>query len=116
MNKRTIRLNTSKIIELRTKRQWEQKDLAQQAEVATSVISRLEQGLQADFKISVVAAVARALEVSVDSLLAEPYQPDTGEIVVELSELMVELSHQPKSIQRQAAGILKGYLSTLQSE
>lgn len=34
--------------------------IVQEAGVAQLVISRLEQGLQADFKISVIAAVAKA--------------------------------------------------------
>ena len=106
-------INNSRIIELRLHKKWEQKQLAQEAGVAPSVISRLEQGLQADFKITVIASVAKALGVSVDSLLSHPYQADTGEIVVELREIMVELSNQPNPIQRQAAGILRGYLATL---
>ena len=109
-------INNSRIVELRLQKKWEQKQLAQEAGVAQSVISRLEQGLQADFKISVIAAVAKALGVSVDGLLTQPYQPDTGEIVVELREIMVELSHQPKPTQRQAAGIIRGYLTTLSIE
>lgn len=109
-------INNSRIVELRLKKKWEQKQLAQEAGVAQSVISRLEQGLQADFKISVIAAVAKALGVSVDSLVALPYQPETGEIVIELAEAVTELSNQPKAIQRQAAGILRGYLATVSSE
>ena len=109
-------INNSKIVELRLQKKWEQKQLAEEAGVAQSVISRLEQGLQADFKISVIAAVAKALGVSVDSLLALPYQPDTGEIAVELAEVANELSKHPKPIQRQAAGILRGYLETLSLE
>src|SRR5689334_8077888 len=93
-------INNSKIVELRLQRKWDQKQLAQAAGVAQSVISRLEQGLQADFKISVIAAVAKALGVSVDSLLALPYQPDTGDVVIELREVVNEISNLPPVIQR----------------
>ena len=109
-------IKNSRIVELRLQKKWDQKQLAQEARVAQSVISRLERGLQADFKISVIAAVAKALGVSVDSLLTNPYQADTGEIAIELREVMIELSNQPKSIQRQAAGILRGYVATLPIE
>jgi transcriptional regulator with XRE-family HTH domain len=107
------KVNGKKIAELRKLRSWNQKTLAAKAQVVPSVISRIEMGLQDDFKVSVVAAVASALETSVDSLLNHAYQPNTGEIVVELQEAIVELSHTPKHIQRQAAGIIRGYLATL---
>ncbi len=109
-------INNSRIVELRQQKKWEQIQLAQAAGVAQSVISRLEQGLQADFKISVIAAVAHALGVSVDSLLALPYQPQIGDVVVELQEVINKLSQKASSHQRQAAGILRGYIATLDSE
>ena len=108
-------INNARITELRRKRKWEQQQLAKEAGVAKSVISRLERGLQDDFKISVIAAVAKALGVSVDSLLLHS-QVDTDDIDGELQEIMLKLSKQPKTIQRQAAGILRGYLATLPLE
>lgn len=107
-------LNTEKITQLRRQRSWNQNDLAHAAGVTAAVISRLERGLQDDFKLSVVAAVASALGVSVDSLLvsrAEVIEPIS--LVPELASAVADLSHRPETIQVQAAGILKGYLSTL---
>lgn len=107
-------INRSRFIELRMKKGWSQSDLARAAKVTSGVISRIEAGLQPDFKLSVIVKLASALGVSVDSLLVESYQPDTGEIVVELQEILIQLSQQPKPIQRQAASILSGYLSGIE--
>ena len=43
-------LNVTRIKTLREQKHWDQQDLARNAQVARSVISRLERGLQDDFQ------------------------------------------------------------------
>jgi transcriptional regulator with XRE-family HTH domain len=53
-----------------------QQALAQAAGLSISVVTQLEQGVKADPRISTVAALARALGVSVDSLISQPAATD----------------------------------------
>lgn len=62
-------INVDMLRSLRELRGWDQQALATQADVDRSVISRIERGSQRDLKVSVLVALARALEVPVDRLL-----------------------------------------------
>ena len=62
-------INGDKILDLRTARGWEQQDLADAANVARSVISRMERSIQSDLQGSVLISVASSVCVSTDSLL-----------------------------------------------
>ncbi|MEP7288847.1 MAG: helix-turn-helix transcriptional regulator [Chloroflexota bacterium] len=109
-------LNGFKIKTLREQKHWEQQDLARAAGTARSVISRLERGLQNDFKLSVVVAIAMALGVSIDSLLDESFQIVKPSFTPELQMALAELSHQPEKIQNHIAGIVQGYLTALKKD
>jgi transcriptional regulator with XRE-family HTH domain len=104
-------LNGKAIRQLRKQKGWSQQELAKAARVDASVISRLERELQEDTKLSVAVSIATALGVSVNSLVnvAKP----SGTIAPELQIAIDQLSQQPEHVQRQAAGILQGYLGTL---
>jgi len=111
-------LNNEKITELRKQRGWDQYELAKAADVTPSVISRMERGLQEDFKLSVIVAVAKALGTTVDVLLL-PYSEPTAEIpplLPKLANTIALLSQRPAKIQQHAAGILNGYLAALDEE
>lgn len=58
-------LDGKRIAELRRNLGWEQQHLAEAAGVTASVISHLERNIQPDFKLSVVIAVAKALNVTI---------------------------------------------------
>lgn len=109
-------LNGSLVAELRTKKGWSQLDLAQAAGITSSVVSRIERGTQADFHLSVVASLAKALYTPIDSLLTENYRVTSGEFESELQAVLNELSLKPKHIQLQAAGILRGFLGALDQQ
>src|SRR5258708_38169293 len=64
-------VNGDKIAELRRQRGWGQRDLAAEAQIDPSVISRLERNLQDDCMLSIVIAIAEALGVTVDELLSK---------------------------------------------
>jgi transcriptional regulator with XRE-family HTH domain len=108
-------LNTRKIVELREHRGWDQYELAKAANVHASVISRLERSLQKDFKLSVVLSIATALGVTVNEIIQTTNQNETNQqsLLPELQEMFDRLSLKTAVIQRQAAGILRGYLSTI---
>jgi transcriptional regulator with XRE-family HTH domain len=93
-------------------RGWGQRDLASTAGINQSVLSRLERDLQDDVMLSVVAALAGAFEVSIDSLTARTNTPK-GQVIPELNALMEILGTQPKEVQQQVAGVIRGYLSTM---
>jgi transcriptional regulator with XRE-family HTH domain len=109
-------LNREKITALRQKKGWDQYELAQAANIAPSVISLLERGQRTDFRLSVVIGIADALGVRVNEILAT--QPELDDLppslIPELQAVVTKLAAQPDAIQRQAAGILNGYLSTLE--
>jgi transcriptional regulator with XRE-family HTH domain len=58
-----------KVLFLRRRRGWSQKDLAAGAAVSLSTLQRVEQGHLADPKSSIVRRLACALNVSADYLL-----------------------------------------------
>lgn len=104
-------LNIDKIVELRTALGWDQKQLAQAANIARSVVSRLEKGNQTDFKLSIVVALAKALGVSVDTLLVDSAETYTTGLVPDLQSVLFQLKEQPETVQKQIARIIRGYLS-----
>lgn len=107
-------LSGNQIKGLREQRGWEQRELATVAQVHPSVVSRLERNLQEDVKLSVVVAIASALGVTVDSLLpAEGRARSVEALAPELQSIVSQLAIQTVDVQLQAAGILRGYLSTL---
>jgi transcriptional regulator with XRE-family HTH domain len=59
----------ARVRQLRIEARLSQQALAVAAGLSMSVVAQLEQGVRADPKISTVAALARALGVSVDALL-----------------------------------------------
>ncbi len=109
-------LDGSRIAKLRKQKGWEQRQLASIAQVDPSVISRLERGIQEDFKLSIVISVASALEVSVDALLSTSLLPKSGQLVAELQSVFKEVGELPIPIQRQIAGMIRGFLSALRDE
>lgn len=94
---------------------WDQLTLAHVAQIHPSVISRIERGLQSDLKVSVMIAIANALDVTVDSLLPpELSHVQRGKLSAELETTLSELSLLPEAQQRHVAAILRGYLTGLQ--
>lgn len=98
---------------IREAKGWDQLRLAKAAGIHPSVVSRLERGLQNDLKASVLVALARALEVPVDTLLHPSHQQITSTLSPELEEIVGEVSHLAPDFQKQVVALLRGYLSTL---
>jgi transcriptional regulator with XRE-family HTH domain len=98
---------------LREARGWDQATLAAHAGIDPSVISRLERGLQVDLKASVLASLARALQIPVDALLAAPYRQHPAALAPELDAAIAQLSALAPAQQRQVAALLQAYLRTL---
>jgi transcriptional regulator with XRE-family HTH domain len=98
---------------LREAKGWEQQTLATTAGVDPSVISRLERGLQIDLKASVLVALAHALDIPVDSLLAAPYQQVVTDLAPELVAAIAALASLPQPQQRHVAALLRTYISAM---
>lgn len=109
-------LNIEKITQLRKNRGWEQGELAQIANVNPSVISRLERGLQDDFKLSVIIKIANALDVPIDDLLNKSDVEKPYELSPELNSAINRIRRHSLTIQNRIAGMINGYLSVLESE
>lgn len=95
-------------------RGWEQQELATRAGIARSVISRLERNLQVDFQFSVIAAVAKAFNVSVDHLLTEEYQQQKPDFIPELESVFQRLGEKPENIQRIIARTMQSLIEGLE--
>jgi transcriptional regulator with XRE-family HTH domain len=108
-------LNYEVVQRLREQKGWDQSRVAKIAGINRSVISPVERGLQTDLRLSVALAIANALNVSVEALLAptvgvkRPLEPELEAILTDVSKLSEES-------QRQVAGILRGYLSTIKEK
>jgi transcriptional regulator with XRE-family HTH domain len=107
-------VNGSAIVKLRNQKGMDQKTLAEKAGIHASVLSRLERNLQTDFHISVVVQIADVLEVTVDSLINRDYSPEQGEPHPDWQMIIQQMQNQPLKIQKQAAAIMQGYLSSLE--
>ena len=71
-------MNGTKLKELRLTRGWSQQELAVQAGLHVMTVARVEQeGHLREPALSTVRALARALGISTDELLAEP-EPDAA--------------------------------------
>ena len=110
------KIDGAKIAKLRKQKGWDQYELAQAAQIAPSVVSRLERNLQSDFKLSVLDAVATSLGVSIDSLLDARSELEIDTFSPELQIVFAKLHTQPQLIQRHVAGIIRGYLAALDEE
>lgn len=97
---------------LRERHGWDQQTLAHHAGIDASVISRLERGLQTDFKVSVLITLARTLSVSLDILLDHP-AASPPPLIAELELVLPDLARLAPAQQRQVAAILRSYLSTI---
>jgi transcriptional regulator with XRE-family HTH domain len=105
---------------------WNQQALARQAGIDKSVISRLEREIQDDLKVSVLIALATALDLSVERLLKGPDRPPGALIpllaaqidrVAALPDAQIDrVAALPDAPQRQIAAIIQGYLSVETTE
>ena len=102
-----------KVAELRNQQGLGLRELAAKAGVDHSVVSRLERNIQKDCMLSAVAAIASALGVTIDDLLRNGQSAKNERLIPEFQAVINEFTQQPPKIQHQAAGILNGFLSTL---
>jgi transcriptional regulator with XRE-family HTH domain len=109
-------LNGVLIRQLREQKGWDQRELARIAQIHPSVLSRLEREVQQDVRLSVVVAVASALNVPITSLIRENKDLliSSQALIPDLQNSIAILAEQSEGVQKQAAGILKGYLSTIE--
>ncbi len=99
---------------LREGKGWDKQTLAQRADVSPSVVTRLERGSQADLRVSVLLALAQALEVEPASLLTTSH-PAHGSVVAELRAAFHEASLLDQDHQRHLAGVMLTYIRELPS-
>lgn len=109
-------IDGGKITRLRELKGWSQQDLAEYSGVDGSVISRLERNIQSDFKVSVIYAVANALDTTIDDLLLPDVQIEVGEFIPVLEVALRSLSRQTPFAQNQIAKIIQAYISSLEDE
>lgn len=77
----TLQAMRERLKELRNRRGWSQRDLAEKSGVDPATIGKLESGERDDIKASTLFALARALEVSMDQVYeAEDLDDDTKPI------------------------------------
>lgn len=108
-------VDAARLRALREHKGWSQRALAKQARVDASVISRLERGTQDNIRATVLIALARALDSSVDALLVDsPRLPDLDPALApEMIAALGRISRLSSAQQRQVAALLETYASTL---
>lgn len=104
-------INGEKIAALRKQHGLDQLELAKAADVAQSVISRVEREMQGDYKLSVIVSIARVLGVTVDELLVKG--ENSGQFDPELQAMITILESRDKQTQRIAARTIRGLLEGL---
>jgi transcriptional regulator with XRE-family HTH domain len=104
-------IDGEKVVALRKQRKMDQLSLAKAAGVAQSVLSRMERGMQDDYKLSVIVSVARVLGVSVDDLLTSTN--NRPELEPELQAILNIIEQRDFNTQRIAARILRGLIDGL---
>jgi transcriptional regulator with XRE-family HTH domain len=97
---------------LREARGWDKATLAQRAGVSASVLTRLERGSQADLRVSILVALARALEVE-PAVLLNNHQTVREPVMIELQAALHEASHLASEYQRHLASIIRAYIRDL---
>ena len=105
-------IDREKLKNLREQHNWTQRQLAELSGVASTVVSRLENGNQKDCRVSALVSIASMLGVTVDSLLEDQSIEKLQGLIPELRILITQLSNEPDSVQRNAVGILRGLLSS----
>jgi transcriptional regulator with XRE-family HTH domain len=108
-------INVDMLRSLREVRGWDQTTLAARAGIDRSIISRLERGIQQDLKVSILVALANALESTVDALVVRPATAADAQaqLVAELAAAVDALTPLSPAHQQHVAAILRGYLSAI---
>jgi len=107
-------IDGNKIAALRKQKQMDQTELANQAGIAQSVISRMERNMQVDYKLSVVIVVANVLGVGIDDLLASDAKlSNEDNIEPELKSILKELPTLDAKSQRIVAKTMKTLIDAL---
>lgn len=106
-------IDTKVLRALREAKGWDQQTLALHAGIDPSVVSRLERGLQVDLRASVLVALAHALALPVDAILAAPYQHSDPGFGAELTVAIAALTSLSTGQQRQVAALLRAYMSVV---
>jgi transcriptional regulator with XRE-family HTH domain len=110
------RINGALVRAMREAKGMGQVELAAAAGTSQAVISRLEQGLQSNFKLGPVARVARVLGTTVDALLVSSGQVNTSALEPELAAALAHLAILPPVYQRQLAALIQTYIATVPHE
>jgi len=105
-------IDIDRLIAIRGAKGWDQKQLADAASVDKSVISRLERRLQTDCRLSVLLAIAVALEVPIERLVQQNVM-SKDLLSPELEANLERLKNQSLKNQKHAALILNAFLDGL---
>src|SRR5437763_1187510 len=108
-----VRINGPLLRALRDAKKLEQKQVAELAGIHPSVVSRMEQGLQSNFKLSVIAAVAQVLDTGIDALLIPVQTSASDPLDDELAAVVPLLARLPVDHQRRIAALLRTYITTV---
>lgn len=106
-------INIEQLVALRTAKGWDQKQLAEAAGIDRSVISRLERGLQADCRVSILVAIAAALDVPPDVLILDIRNGNVNNIIPELEAALLRLRGQSKLTQYRMSLLINAFLQGL---
>lgn len=106
-------INTAALRALREAHGMDQATLAARAGLDKSVISRLERGVQRDFRVSVLIRLAQVLDTSVESFLHTPYHRPRPALGTELAAVLDQVETLSPTHQQRVASLLRWYLMEL---
>jgi transcriptional regulator with XRE-family HTH domain/tetratricopeptide (TPR) repeat protein len=75
---RSARPNVRRIIQLRTKKGWNQEDLARVAALSKRTVENVENGRPANFNLHTLSAIATALNVAPEEVIISPADPSVS--------------------------------------
>lgn len=107
-------IDPTRVKVLRKARGWNQIDLSKHSKVDKSIISRIERGFQADYRVSVVVKLAKSLNVPVDSLIVSEEPRETEEMIPEVADMIYQLKKHDIKVQHQVVTITRAFLSTIE--
>ena len=111
-----VPMNIVLMRERRIAKGWSQRELAQAAGIHPSVVNRIERNLQSDLTVTVLLALATALDLAPEDMLHPTRHQSIEQVSAELAAAFTDASALPHVHQKHLARLIRAYLTDLPQE